>query len=257
MRYSGLPKVEWEAMAASSGIHGGTSPPASDGAAEPATLDDLDSEPVEPLETDEDEDEDDAEAVPDEEVEVIEPTLPAVHSLPQPVHSTRSETPGPRGCWAISKTTGEPCGAAKRNDSDYCNAHAGYGVSRSPTEFSSLGVEKRKENATVRAQMRVMLGITRSDSPRALLRARVFAERERVVAAAVDGAKRDGALALKLINAVDPPLEASVSVAFPTSAEQVEQLSLSELRALAEQYGISRERAEHQPIGLELNAQSE
>ena len=41
-----------------------------------------------------------------------------------PMYSTRGTTPGLRGCWALNKA-GEPCGAARRADTDYCNVHSG------------------------------------------------------------------------------------------------------------------------------------
>ena len=65
-----------------------------------------------------------------------------------------------------------------------------------------------------------------------------FAERERVARAALDGALADPKLALRLIEVVDPPVQAELSVSIPTSVEEVGQLGLKELRALAEQYGF-------------------
>jgi hypothetical protein len=50
--------------------------------------------------------------------------------------------------------------------------------------------------------------------------------------AALDGALKNGALALKLIREVDPPVEVSVQARIPTTLEEVDELSLEELRAL-------------------------
>jgi hypothetical protein len=55
--------------------------------------------------------------------------------------------------------------------------------------------------------------------------------------AALDGALKNGALALKLIREVDPPVEVSVQARMPTTREEVEALSLDELRALVAQFG--------------------
>jgi hypothetical protein len=57
--------------------------------------------------------------------------------------------------------------------------------------------------------------------------------------AALDGAMKDGRLALQVIREVDPAPQASLSVSMPTSVEEVEQLGLKELRALAQQHGFS------------------
>jgi hypothetical protein len=75
-----------------------------------------------------------------------------------------------------------------------------------------------------------------------VLKAMVFAEQERVAAAALDGAI-DPALspasrashALKLIDAVDPQPKAVLDVPLPDTPEGVAGLGLAELRALAEQ----------------------
>jgi hypothetical protein len=59
----------------------------------------------------------------------------------------------------------------------------------------------------------------------------LFTDVEGVV---VDGALRDPKVALRLIDAVDPPVQAELEVRMPTTAEEVENLSLAELRALVE-----------------------
>jgi hypothetical protein len=51
-------------------------------------------------------------------------------------------------------------------------------------------------------------------------------------ATAVDGALEKPGLALKLIQAIDPPVAGTVSVDMPTTVEQVNELSLAELQAL-------------------------
>jgi hypothetical protein len=50
--------------------------------------------------------------------------------------------------------------------------------------------------------------------------------------AAVDGALKNGALALKVIREIDPAPQASVSVTIPRTPEEVDALSLQKLRAL-------------------------
>jgi hypothetical protein len=167
--------------------------------------------------------------VPDELVAVVE-ERPDV--LPQPFHSVRGDHPGSRGCWAISKKTGGACGAAAIRGTDYCAAHSGIGVSADPAAYSPLAHQRRRENLAVRARMRLVLGVTRQTGPRAVLRARAMADSERLAAAAIDGALKNGALALKVIREVDPAPQASVSVSVPRTPEDVNALGLEELRAL-------------------------
>jgi len=66
--------------------------------------------------------------------------LEAPKELPQPRYATRADSPGARGCWAL-KRDGEHCGAARRADSDFCNAHepSAGGVASSPAEWSLRG----------------------------------------------------------------------------------------------------------------------
>jgi hypothetical protein len=156
----------------------------------------------------------------------------------QPVHGTRGDAPGPRGCWAL-KHSGEACGAARRADSDFCNAHSGVGVASDPASFVPLAHAASAANRERRATLRAALGITRTNSPRALLKAQVFVERERIAAAAIAPALDPnvptlarGRHALSLLEAVDPTLKLSAQVDMPTSAEEVEALGLTELRAL-------------------------
>ena len=170
----------------------------------------------------------------DESVEVVSgEVLPAL-----PVHSVRSETQGARGCWAVSNRTGEPCGAAARHGEDYCNAHAGVGVASDPASFAPLAHAARKENIRVRAEARLVLGNSRPTSPRGVLKAKAFAARERLADAAVQGALKDPRLALAVIREVDPPIEATVSVAMPATPEDVKGMSLRDLLALAKEHGI-------------------
>lgn len=63
-----------------------------------------------------------------------------------------------------------------------------------------------------------------------------MADAERLAAAAIDGAMKDGRLALQVIKEVDPSPQASISVSMPTSVEEVASLGLEELRALSEQH---------------------
>lgn len=158
-----------------------------------------------------------------------------------PAHSTRGTAPGQRGCWALNKQ-GEPCGAARRADSDYCNAHSGFGVAEDPAKWAVIGAAVNAENRRRRATLRLALGGTRLSTPRGILKAAVFADGDAVVRAALAGAT-DPSLplaqrsrhALALIDAVDPPVQASLELTLPTDPDGVNQLGLAELEALAEQ----------------------
>jgi hypothetical protein len=145
----------------------------------------------------------------------------------------------------MSTRTGQPCGAAAIRGRDYCVCHSGLGVASDPAKYAPLAAAKKRENAQVRASMRLLLGNTRVMSPRNVLRARATVEAERLADRAVNGALSDkvddatGAkLAMALIDQVDPPVEASVEVKFPQSAEDVDKLSYRELLALADELGI-------------------
>jgi hypothetical protein len=160
--------------------------------------------------------------------------------LQLPRYSTRGTAPGLRGCWATNRQ-GEPCGAARRADSDYCNAHSGYGVAENPGRYAALGGATLRRRAAIRAT----LGITRSSTPRGVLKAAVHAESERLALAALDGALNSelspavrASHALKLIDAVDPLTQVSTLVELPDNAEGVESLSLSQLLCIAEQHQI-------------------
>ena len=167
------------------------------------------------------------------------PRLALVAGKPEPRYGTRADSPGPRGCWA-TKRDGTPCGAARRADGDFCNAHSGLGVAEDPAKYAPLAQRASAENRRRRAALRLELGITRPSSLRSLLKASVFAERERVVAAAMSPLSDPDAssslrskTALALLDAVDPPMQASVEV--PFDAQGIEALSLSQLRQLAQQ----------------------
>src|SRR5262249_26748707 len=75
---------------------------------------------------------------------------------PQPARGTRGSAPGPRGCWGVN-SRGEPCGSFKRRDGDFCNGHAGIGVSADPTRYSPKGHEARREQLAMRAEMRMII----------------------------------------------------------------------------------------------------
>lgn len=162
-----------------------------------------------------------------------------------PVWSTRGAAPGPRGCWALNKR-GEPCGSARRAEGDYCNAHSGFGVAEDPVKWAAAGSAKAVENRRRRAMLRMELGITRSNTPRGVLKAMAYVERERiagrVVSAILDPAvpsAQAARLGLELVNTVDPPVQATLSTPLPTDPEGVASLSLSELLTVGEQLGIS------------------
>ena len=159
---------------------------------------------------------------------------------PQPKHSTRGESPGPRGCWALAKHGGG-CGAAAIRGEDFCNAHAGRsGVAANPSMYAPLAAKASQEARAARAQMRLQLGITRPTGPRAVLKAKAFLEQEAIAARVVADAKLDGALGLRLINTVDPAPVASLSVDIPADLSQLDGLSMSQLFALGEKLGIDQ-----------------
>lgn len=161
-----------------------------------------------------------------------------------PLYSTRGAAPGPRGCWALNRA-GNPCGAARRAEGDYCNAHAGYGVTSDPARFSALGGKVSSERRQQRAVLRSTLGISRATSPRGILKAMAFLNGEAIAAAALQGVtdpaepvSRRAAAALRLLDAVDPPVSVTLDTPIPTDTEGVSALSLSELLSIAEKLGI-------------------
>jgi hypothetical protein len=165
--------------------------------------------------------------------------------LQLPRYSTRGTAPGLRGCWATNRQ-GEPCGAARRADSDYCNAHSGHGVTSDPKKWSAIGIARNSELRRRRATLRATLGISRSNTPRGVLKAMAYAEAEQLALAALDGAisseipaQSRASHALKLIDAVDPLTQVSTQISLPANPEGVESLSLSQLLSIAEQQQIT------------------
>lgn len=173
------------------------------------------------------------------DVQVTHSSLPVeVVNPAQPFHGSRGDAPGPRGCWAL-KRDGSPCGAARRADGDYCNAHSGLGVAKNPAEWAPLAQKASAENRRRRAALRLELGITRPQSIRGMLRAQAWVERERVAAAALAGLDADSPAqrsraALAIIDAVEPQQRATLDVPLPSSPDGLDGMSLSELRQLAE-----------------------
>ena len=170
------------------------------------------------------------------------PTHSELSALPQPAWGVRAEQPGPRGCWA-RKANGDLCGAAPRRGEDFCNAHSGLGVAKNPAEWSVIGRERSAESRAERAALRLELGITRPDSIRGMLRARVWAARERVASAALAGLDSESPSArsrsaLALLDAVEPQPKAALSLPLPSNPEGVEGMGLAELRAVAERLGL-------------------
>jgi hypothetical protein len=105
------------------------------------------------------------------------------------------------------------------------------------------------ERRRARADLRMIIGNTRMDTPRAALRALAIVNAERLagttIAAALDPALPGLArakLALEVIEAVDPKVTTSLAV---TGELDMEQASLGQLIALAEARGISLERPPH------------
>jgi hypothetical protein len=93
--------------------------------------------------------------------------------------------------------------------------------------------------------MRAMYGGTRPNSPRAVLRAHVHRNAERLVGRAlgaalspdVDDAKAAG-IAMRLIETADPPAQASVEISADLRPEDVRKLSYRELIAFSLANGI-------------------
>lgn len=165
----------------------------------------------------------------------------ALLTAPQPFTGTRGDSPGPRGCWAVKKS-GDPCGAARRSDGDFCNAHSGVGLVADPAKWSKVGVVKSAEVRRRRADMRLVLGRTSLNSPRGVLKAAVVVEAERLAGIALDAAfdpnqdsLKRGQHALTLIDAVDPQVRVSASV---TTEIDPSTASLSELITFAQTHGI-------------------
>lgn len=175
------------------------------------------------------------------EADELPPTDSALEAVSQPVYGVRAQQPGPRGCWAL-KRDGNHCGAAKRKDSDFCTAHSGLGVAQDPARWAPIAQQRSAENRQRRAALRLELGISRPSSIRGMLRGAVWAERERVVAAALSPiTATEGAspalrskTALALLDAVEPQPRATLDVPLPTTPDGVDGLSLAELRALVE-----------------------
>jgi len=179
--------------------------------------------------------------------------LSAPHSEPPvvldepkaPAWTVRGSAPGPRGCWAINKA-GLPCSAPVRSDGDYCNSHSGIGVASDPKGHSAKGREASIASRRRRADLRLVIGSTRLDTPRGALRAAVLLEAERLAGRAV-GAALDPQQppkdvvnnVLALVQAVDPQTTVSASIegSFDPSTA-----SLSQLLSFAESHGI-------EPIG--------
>lgn len=171
-------------------------------------------------------------------------------SPPQPVHGTRAEEAGPKGCWATT-VAGNPCRAPAVNGGPYCNAHSGNGVAADPLAHSVTGHEARRRNIETRARMRLMLGNVRPDTPRGALKIKAHAMAERlagrVIDAALDGESdpiRAGSLALRVIETTDPLTEASLEVSGPMDLDKA---TLPELIAFAQANGISLERDDPTP----------
>lgn len=162
-----------------------------------------------------------------------------------PAHSTRGTAPGPRGCWALNRQ-GQPCGAARRAEGDYCMAHSGLGVAKDPAGWSKVAAAKSAEVRRRRATLRLALGPVRLQTPRGLLKAAAFAHGEELAAAALDGAidpavpaAQRSRAALDLIREVEPTAQVTVSQSLPSDPEGVNELSLSALLSIAEQHGIT------------------
>jgi len=162
-----------------------------------------------------------------------------------PTHSTRGTAPGLRGCWALNKA-GEPCGAARRADTDYCNVHSGRSaIAEDPTKWARIGAAASADRRRRRATLRLALGPTRLKTPRGMLKASLYAQSEAVVEAAMSPITDQSAssmqrhtAALALLREVEPTAHLEVSAPLPSDPEGVDELSLSALLSLAEAHGL-------------------
>jgi hypothetical protein len=159
----------------------------------------------------------------------------------QPRWGTRADSPGPRGCWALTKA-GRACASIRRADSDFCNAHSGRGVAADPAAHSRIGVARSAEVRRTRADLRLVIGSQRLDTPRAALRAAAILNAERLagttIAAALDpdlATERRARLALDIIEAVDPKQTSVMTVSGEIDPQNA---SLGELLRFAEAHQI-------------------
>src|SRR5580765_240489 len=83
---------------------------------------------------------------------------------------------------------GEPCGAVKRRDGDFCTAHAGLGVAADPQRYAALGHEARREQLATRARLRLVLGDRGRVSARSVLREKANLNAERLAGTAISAA---------------------------------------------------------------------
>jgi len=171
--------------------------------------------------------------------------MAAVEQPAQPHWGTRGTSPGKRGCWALAKT-GRPCAAQVLNEGDYCSAHSWRGVAADPLGHSLVGRQRSAEVRRQRADLRLVLGTRRLDSPRAALRAAAIVNAERLAVTTVDAALdpnedplKRARLALEIIEASDPRQTAHAVV---EGEVDLESASLGQLMALAESQGISLDR---------------
>lgn len=89
-----------------------------------------------------------------------------------------------------------------------------------------------------------------------MLKARAFAEAERLAASAINGAMKDPRLALAVIKEADPAPQAEISVSTDLSVEDVQGMSYSQLLAVAEKLGIDPSPPDPQPAPLEVTPES-
>jgi hypothetical protein len=185
--------------------------------------------------------------IPGTELVVLPAVPPAegTEEVKPPTHSVRGTAPGLRGCWALNKQQ-QPCGAARRADGDYCNAHSGYSaIAEDPAKWSAIGSAKSAENRRRRATLRLALGHTRLSTPRGVLKASAFAQAEAIAAAALSPISDPSAssmqrhsAALALLREVEPEAQVTVTTSLPATPEGVKELSLSALLSIAQEHGL-------------------
>jgi hypothetical protein len=179
--------------------------------------------------------------------------MAAVEQPAQPRWGTRADSAGPRGCWALTKA-GRHCAAGAVSGGEFCSAHSGLGIAASPAEHSKVGRVRSAESRRARADLRLVLGTTRLDTPRAALRAQAILNAERLAASTIAAAldpdlapERRARLALDIIEAADPKVSAVATV---TGELDVGSASLGQLLALAEQQGLDLSRPTPTPPPL-------
>jgi len=181
-----------------------------------------------------------------------------VSYLPDDAEDKRKCAPEDRRC-AATVRDGTRCRSYSVRGEALCGGHLGLGLAASPVEHARRSHEVRRHMKLTRQ----IVAPSGRMGPRAALRMEALrngaALADRVVSAALDpGASpvAAGNLALRVIESVDPPIQAAFEVEMAQTLEEVEALSFKQLLALAARLGIETpagspasgaERSEPQP----------